>query len=73
MIAILKALIRIAKNLERIRYILEIAYEEEIKLHELYKEYSKSNSKVKDSDREFNTISRPTHNEYGEVIEYNDD
>lgn len=51
MLAILKALIRIAKNLERIRFILEVAHRNELESYAYYEARKKELNK--DSDREF--------------------
>jgi len=65
-IAIIKALTRIASNLQRIREILEIVHYKELYLHDQYKK-SKS-IKEKDSDREFFVKESTDMDEYGEAI-----
>lgn len=67
MIAILKALVRIASNLERIREILELVHKKELEQYELYKLYTKKHKKTRNSDREFEVI-EPLLDEYNEPI-----
>lgn len=54
MLAIAKALLRIASNLEKIRTILEIVFADKLEYYKLSQEYYKTKrNKEKDSDREF--------------------
>jgi len=72
MIAILKALISIAKNLQRIREILEIIHQPELEYHALSQRYEKLKVKEKDSDREFDIKyeAKDIYEEvYGETLE----
>lgn len=62
---ILKDLVRIAKEVKRIREVLEIAYHHELSLHEYAKGYSKT--PLKPSDVEFN-VTGSILDEYGEEI-----
>jgi hypothetical protein len=65
---LLRVLITIAKELKRIRTILEIAYKEELELDTLYTEYEKSKPIGKDSDREFIVSYNPPVDEYGQEL-----
>lgn len=69
MLNIFKALITIAKNLQRIREILEIAYAKELSYHKLKLQYSISKGQEKDSDREFYFKPDIDKDEYGEALE----
>jgi hypothetical protein len=64
LIGILRALVRIAQELKRIREILEIAHKDALSLHDLYKNYTSSD---KDSDKEF--IAKEPDLDFYEIID----
>lgn len=72
MAKLILALLGIRKELRRIREILEIVHQEELELHEMVLDYSKS-SIDDDEERELEARLMPLRDEYGETIKDDDD
>ncbi len=68
MLSLIKTLLTIARELKRIREILEIAFEKQIEYRKLSIEYTKNNPVEKQSDIEFFADDSTLVDEYGEEI-----